>query len=63
MLQGLDHTYLNDLPFFREHNPSSEIIARYIFEELARRLEREGLRMHRVTAWESERACASYVKD
>lgn len=62
VLKGLDHTYLNDLPAFRENNPSSENIARYIFEELARHIEREGLWMHRVTAWESERACASYLK-
>lgn len=62
VLTGLDHTYLNDLQFFREINPSSENIARFIFEELARRVEREGLWVHRVTAWESDRACASYVR-
>ena len=63
VLQTLDHTYLNDLPAFRDHNPSSEVISRYIFEEMARRVEREGLWVERVTAWESEKACASYVRD
>lgn len=63
VLDGLDHSYLNDLPAFREVNPSSENIARFIFEELARQIEREGLWVHRVTAWESDRACASYLRD
>jgi 6-pyruvoyltetrahydropterin/6-carboxytetrahydropterin synthase len=63
VLQSLDHSYLNDLPAFQEINPSSENIARHIFEHLASRIEREGIRMQRVTAWESERACASFVRD
>ncbi len=63
VLDGLDHVYLNDLPAFKDKNPSSELIARYIFEEIARRVEREGLWVHRVTAWESDKACASYLRD
>lgn len=63
ILEQLDHTFLNDLEPFRELNPSSEIIARHIFERVAAQVEREGLWVQRVTAWESEKACASYVKD
>ncbi len=63
VIQTLDHVYLNDLPPFQERNPSSERISQYIFEEVARRVEREGLWMHRVTSWESDRACASYLRD
>ena len=63
VLEALDHGYLNDLPMFREQNPSSELIAKHIFEELGRRIEREGLWVHRVTAWESDKACASYLRD
>ncbi len=62
VLERLDHGYLNDLPMFREQNPSSELIAKHIFEELGRRIEREGLWVHRVTAWESDKACASYLR-
>ena len=36
--------------------------AKHIFEELGRRIEREGLWVHRVTAWESDKACASYLR-
>ena len=63
VLGPLDHSFLNDLPPFLEQNPSSENIARYVLEEVASQVEREGLRVHRVTAWESDRACASYVRD
>lgn len=63
VLKALDHTYLNDLPQFKIENPSSEIISKYIFEELVKRVNREGLWVHRVTAWESDRACASYIGD
>jgi 6-pyruvoyltetrahydropterin/6-carboxytetrahydropterin synthase len=63
VLKTLDHTYLNNLPAFVSDNPSSEVISRYIFDEIAQRVDREGLWVERVTAWESERACASYIKD
>ncbi|MBW2022171.1 MAG: 6-carboxytetrahydropterin synthase QueD [Deltaproteobacteria bacterium] len=58
-LETLDHEFLNDLEPFREENPSSENIARYIFtrvEELADR----PVAVYKVTAWESDTACASY---
>jgi len=63
VLAGLDHRYLNELPAFETVNPSSERIAEHICNELARRIDREGVRVHRVTAWESERACATFVRD
>ena len=63
VLAIFDHTYINELPDFQKVNPSSENIARYIFDQLALRLEKGGLRMHKVTAWESEKACASYIRD
>lgn len=63
IIESLDHAYLNELPAFREDNPSSELIAKYIFDELSNKLDRNGLWVARVTAWESEKACASYLKD
>jgi len=58
----LDHVYLNELPEFKNDNPSSEIIAKHIFEELEKRITREGLWVYKVTAWESDKACASYMR-
>ncbi len=38
IIDGLDHQLLNELPAFRETNPSSENIAKYFYDELALRL-------------------------
>jgi len=61
VLADLDHKYLNDLDFFKVNNPSSENIALYIYEKLAPRLHRGTIRLARVSAWESENACATYI--
>jgi len=63
VLEALDHHYLNDLPYFQKEEPSSENIARYIYEALEERLRPYGQRPHKVTAWESEGAGAAYLKD
>lgn len=63
VLEELDHTHLNELAFFQTHNPSSENIARYIYERLTPRLERGRVVLTRVSAWESDTSCASYVPD
>ena len=60
ILDTLDHKFLNELPTFKDHNPSSENIARYVAQELAQRLEDPKIKISRVTAWESENACATY---
>jgi 6-pyruvoyltetrahydropterin/6-carboxytetrahydropterin synthase len=61
IMSEIDHRYLNDLPFFKENNPSSENIARYIFHRLQEKIDNERVRIRRVTAWESQDACASYL--
>ena len=61
VLKALDHKYLNDLPYFQKEEPSSENIARYIYEGLVERLSSYDLRPFKVTAWESETAGASYL--
>jgi 6-pyruvoyltetrahydropterin/6-carboxytetrahydropterin synthase len=61
VLETLDHQYLNDLAYFQKEEPSSENIARYIYEALEERLRPHGVSPHKVTAWESEKAGASYL--
>ena len=63
LLDELDHKYLNDLEPFREVSPSSEQIARFIYERLSRELDDNNVRVERVNVWESEFACASYTPD
>lgn len=62
VLAELDHTYLNELPAFRQQNPSSENLARYLFERLGAALNGDGIRVSRVSIWESDTSCASYFE-
>lgn len=61
VLNSLDHTYLNDLTFFSRIEPSSENIAKFIFERLKRELKGHPGTLKRVTAWESETSSATYA--
>lgn len=63
ILDLLDHKYLNEVPPFDTLSPSSENIARFLFEKLAERLEDGNVTMASVKVWESENACASYSRD
>ena len=63
IIEELDHKFLNDLEPFREINPSSENIARFIYECLQKSLEDKRIHISRVTAWESDNACATYWGD
>ena len=60
ILRSLDHTYLNDLPFFSGIEPSSENISKYIFDKVKHELKGHSVTLKKVTAWESETACATY---
>jgi len=60
VLKPLDHTYLNDLPYFSGVEPSSENIAKYIFDRLKRDLKKHPGTLQKVTAWESETSSATY---
>ncbi len=61
VLAGLDHKYLNEIPPFDERNPSSENLARFIFEEMEGEIPPPG-RLSSVTVWESADARAEYSR-
>lgn len=63
ILKGLDHQFLNDIGAFEGINPSSENIARHIFRALSQELNTEHYRVSRVSVWESESACATYLEE
>jgi 6-pyruvoyltetrahydropterin/6-carboxytetrahydropterin synthase len=63
ILDHLDHTYLNQLPAFQEVSPSSENIARYLFEQLAAIFNDGNVKVEKVNVWESDYACASFTED
>jgi len=57
----LDHQFLNELPIFEGRQPSSERIAAFVADQLQKALGTPGVRVSRVSAWESEDACATWV--
>jgi 6-pyruvoyltetrahydropterin/6-carboxytetrahydropterin synthase len=60
VLAELDHKYLNELDLFAGINPSSENIARLIFERIAAEAKTAQLTVSRITVWESENSRVSY---
>jgi 6-pyruvoyltetrahydropterin/6-carboxytetrahydropterin synthase len=62
VLKELDHSFLNDLPPFKNESPSSENIAAYLYGKLSNELNTGDRRVSKVTAWESDSACASYAE-
>jgi 6-pyruvoyltetrahydropterin/6-carboxytetrahydropterin synthase len=63
VLEEIDHKYLNELAAFKDQNPSSENLARFLFERLAAVLNRDGVQVRRVNVWESDTSCAAYYQD
>ncbi len=57
----LDHQFLNELPIFAGRQPSSERIAAFVADQLQQALDAPSVRVSRVSAWESDDACATYI--
>ncbi|MCU0846581.1 MAG: 6-carboxytetrahydropterin synthase [Spirochaetes bacterium] len=60
----LDHKNLNDIPPFNEINPTSENIAKYIYEKFTDALgeNNEAVKLESITVWESETSKCTYFK-
>ena len=61
VMKKLDHKFLNELDYFSDENPSSENIAYFVATELQTRIDNSSARVSKVTAWESDDACATYI--
>ncbi len=63
ILDHLDHKYLNEVEVFKDINPSSERIARYIYDRLMKKFQTLNLvlTVSRVTVWESDNARVTYT--
>ena len=59
----LDHTCINNIFPFTEKNPSSENIARWIFDSLKKKLAEYNINLSAVTVWESDNASATYSEE
>lgn len=58
LLDRLDHTCLNNVGYFKKANPTSENIARYIYDNLKKEI--SGLKS--VVVWESNNSRAVYYE-
>ncbi len=61
IMNQLDHKYLNEMDTFTKSAPSSENIALHIAQELQKRITDPLIRVSRVSAWESDNSCATYI--
>ena len=60
ILDLLDHKYINELKFFEGMSPSSENIAKFIFEKMKEKLKDTNANIYEVRCWESINSCAIY---
>ncbi|MEE4355176.1 MAG: 6-carboxytetrahydropterin synthase QueD [Desulfococcaceae bacterium] len=63
VLAGLDHFHLNELEAFRDDNPTSENIARFLYKELGRKLNSEIIRVSKIKVSETPGAGAFYWEE
>jgi len=63
ILADLDHTDLNEFPPFRITNPSSENIARYLYQALAGRLNSDRVAVYGVKVSESHGQGVLYTEE
>jgi len=62
VIKELDHKYLNEAPAFSDISPSSEHIARILYQRIGERLNNDVVKIDSVTVWESHNASACYCE-
>ena len=62
IIAGVDHRFLNDQAPFDVINPSAENLAKFFYDETARRMNAapDGARLASVTIWETDTTSATY---
>lgn len=63
IISVLDHKYLNDIKPFKITNPTSENIAKYIFDSLLRLINNKQAKLESVSVWETDTSCAIYTRE
>lgn len=58
VLDYLDHEDINELPEFKNVSPSSEILAKFIYDGLKKSIPI----VSKVSVWETSTSCASYFE-
>lgn len=63
VISQLDHGFLNEIFPFTEKNPSSENIAKWIYDSLKKKINDGNVHLSAVSVWESETASATYFEE
>ncbi|MBI4834375.1 MAG: 6-carboxytetrahydropterin synthase QueD [Planctomycetes bacterium] len=58
----LDHKYLNQIEYFKTHNPTTENLARFLYGKLSAAFKRRGVKVKKVGVWESPE-CGAYFSE
>ena len=58
VLERLDHSYLNELKFFKKVNPTSENIAKFIYDGVKKKIQN----VKSISVWENADSCAVYIE-
>lgn len=61
VLFEFDHSFLNEISYFKKVNPTSENIAEYIYKKLTKQISNKNLKVKRVSVWESEKSYATFL--
>ena len=56
VLEKLDHSYLNELDYFKKANPTSENMAKFIYDGI----KKKDKDISSVSVWENDTSCATY---
>jgi len=63
LLQGFDQSNLNDLPAFRDVNPTSENIAKFLYKELSKKLNSDLVKVSKIRVSETPDVGAFYWEE
>ena len=63
VFEDFDHSNLNDLPAFKDTNPTSENIARFLYKEISKKLNTDRVKVSMVTVSETPNAGACYWEE
>ena len=63
ILDDFDHTNISDFPAFAKLNPTSEVIAKTIYEILSPKINDSNVKLHKIKVCESPSSGATYFED
>ncbi|MCQ9208696.1 MAG: 6-carboxytetrahydropterin synthase QueD [Omnitrophica bacterium] len=63
VIKELDHSHLNQLPYFKKNNPTSEKIAEFIYSNLKKLFKGKTIVLKEVLVWETETSCAIFNEE